>query len=908
LALTLGTRLGVYEIITQIGAGGMGEVYRATDSNLKRLVAIKVLPASVAGDADRLARLQREAEVLAALNHPNVAAIYGLERSVDTTALVMELVEGEDLSQRIERGAIPLDEALLIAKQIADALEAAHEQGIIHRDLKPANIKVRSDGTVKVLDFGLAKAMGPGAGSSPSLSMSPTLTTPAMTQAGLILGTAAYMAPEKARGKTVDKRADIWAFGAVLYEMLTARRLFAGDSVAETIGLVVTREPDWSALPAGTPTRITSLLRRCLTREPHNRLRDIGEARIALARTDESPQTSAAPPVPGRRRTVVVAAATAAAFVLGATGAALVLRRAQASSSAPLRRFELPAAVAAASIGPVLSRDGSHLAVVAGNHLRVQALDALESQDLGPVPVSTANLFWSPDGTSIGFIADATVQTVPTSGGAPFSVCRIPASGRALAVLWRADGTIFMAVWRDSIYKVPSTGGTPEIFLRMNPVTEVDFHAISEVPGNRFIVETHVREVAPEHPDADRVQQELYDGNRRTVLTSALNVENFAYAPPRNLLFMRTDANRGVWAIPFSEGPLDLSKAVRIEAGATRFSAADDGTLIASIRPSAPSKAEIVWVDRRGTMTAVPGAPLDLAETPAPNLALSPDGRRAAFVAGEPSSVFVRDLASGVDTRLTFERHRYDTPTWFPTGDQVLYLSDIAMTRATAPRVAGTSFLGAVMAQRADGTDRPRELTSATAVPRVAPDGKSLLFIVDDTGRGRLRISPIGPDRSIGPAQRFFRDGDEPNVRSIDLSRDGRLLAYVAEDQSRRFDIFLTEFPSANGRWQVRTGGNLPQFSPAGGELFFLSGTVTVTGEARGQFDVVPITANPAVAVGQETKLFDLNAPGSPHPGAMGYSVAADGRILSARVLKRDGQARRIVLVQNWTALLKSNR
>jgi serine/threonine protein kinase len=252
LALNPGTRLGPYEVVAQIGVGGMGEVYKATDTNLKRAVALKVLPASVAADTERLARFQREAEVLAALTHPNIAAIYGLERSGATTALVMELVEGDDLSQRIARGAIPIDDALPIAKQIAEALEAAHEHGIIHRDLKPANIKVRADGTVKVLDFGLAKAMDPPA-SSPNVTQSPTITTPAMTQAGMILGTAAYMSPEQARGKTVDRRADIWAFGAVVFEMLTGKRAFPGEDITDTIVSVVSKEPDFNALPAPTP-------------------------------------------------------------------------------------------------------------------------------------------------------------------------------------------------------------------------------------------------------------------------------------------------------------------------------------------------------------------------------------------------------------------------------------------------------------------------------------------------------------------------------------------------------------------------------------------------------------------------------------------------------------------------------
>ncbi len=318
VSLTPGLRLGPYEVTALLGEGGMGQVYRATDTNLKRQVAIKVLPVSVAADADRLARFQREAEVLAALNHPNIAAIHGLERTPDFTALVMELVEGEDLSQRIAKGAIPIDEALPIAKQIAEALEAAHEQGIIHRDLKPANIKVRADGTVKVLDFGLAKALDPAAASSPEAMNSPTITSPAMTQAGMILGTAAYMAPEQARGKNVDRRADIWAFGAVLFEMLSGRRPFDGEDMTEVLGAVVRLEPQWDALPSAIPARVSQALRLCLRKDPKQRVGDIRDVRLALDGAFETaavPQAvagaSARPPL--WRRALPVAAAAARA-------------------------------------------------------------------------------------------------------------------------------------------------------------------------------------------------------------------------------------------------------------------------------------------------------------------------------------------------------------------------------------------------------------------------------------------------------------------------------------------------------------------------------------------------------------------------------------------------------------------
>ena len=325
MAFTPGTRLGVYEVNAPIGEGGMGQVYRAMDTTLGRQVAIKILPDAFASDPERLARFEREARTLASLNHPHIAAIYGFEKSAGVHALVMELVEGEDLSQRIARGAIPFDEALPIAKQIADALEAAHEQGIIHRDLKPANIKVRSDGTVKVLDFGLAKAMEPAAGSSPNLSMSPTITTPAMTQAGMILGTAAYMSPEQARGKTVDKRADIWAFGAVLYEMLTGRRAFEDEDVSMTLSKVLQREPDFDALPPSVPARVSQALRVCLRKDPKQRAGDIRDVRLALEGAFETvgPQTTAMAMTAASRGRLVGMTALAVAAVIVAIALAI---------------------------------------------------------------------------------------------------------------------------------------------------------------------------------------------------------------------------------------------------------------------------------------------------------------------------------------------------------------------------------------------------------------------------------------------------------------------------------------------------------------------------------------------------------------------------------------------------------
>ncbi|HMD36824.1 MAG TPA: protein kinase [Vicinamibacterales bacterium] len=699
MALASGVRLGAYEIVALVGAGGMGEVYRARDTRLNRVVALKILPEAVAANPERLARFTREAQTLASLNHPGIAHVYGLERAEAPEArafIVMEFVDGQDLAQRIERGPVPVDESIAIAAQIADALDAAHEHGIIHRDLKPANVSVRSDGVVKLLDFGLAKTEAPErarAGLAILAATSPTLTSPAaMTGAGVILGTAAYMAPEQAKAQPVDKRADIWAFGVVLYEMLTGRCLFAADSVAETVGLVVMRDPDWTALPRATPPGIRTLLRRCLMREPRNRLRDIADARILLAESDEPAALSAAP---RSRRAGAIAAVTAiAVLIVGVTGV-MMIRRGSTPGGVPLRRFELPAELAAAPSSPVISRDGTRLAYIDAHHLRVRALDSLESQDLGPVPVDAANPFWSPDGGSIGYTAAAEVRTIRTGGGTPFVVCRIPATGNALHLLWRPDGTILIAVWRDSLYSVPATGGTPTVVLAVNLATEVDFHRTTELPGNRLLVATHLRESDPDRGDRERY--EVYDGTRRSTVAEAAGVIGFVYAEPGYLLFARTDANSGIWAVPFTDGPLDLATAVRIEPGAVRFTAATDGTLVATLQASTLSPSELVWVDHTGAATPVPGSRIDISPGGNGRLAVSPDGTRAVFTGGDPSDLFVRNLTSGVDTRLTFNQH-VESPAWSPDGGRVLYANDVRMRGSTDATATGTSFLGKIVA------------------------------------------------------------------------------------------------------------------------------------------------------------------------------------------------------------------
>ena len=482
MALTPGTRLGVYEVTAQIGEGGMGQVYRATDTKLKRQVAIKILPPSLAADHDRLARFQREAEVLASLNHPNIAAIHGLEESGGMTALVMELVEGDDLSQRIARGAIPLDDALPIAKQIAEALEAAHEQGIIHRDLKPANIKVRADGTVKVLDFGLAKAMEPVGAAAASASMSPTLSLHA-TQAGMILGTAAYMSPEQARGKTVDTRADIWAFGCVLFEMLAGRRAFEGDDVPEILSRVLQRDPDWARLPANLPPSIPKLLRLCLQQDVRQRRQSAGDVRIDLEHALVGPTgvTAAAIPVRGTRVAWVVAAATALIAVAFSIPAVRHLRETPSSTPATgdvVRLSILPpdkmlfTGHSAATVGGpqlALSPDGRAIAFVAAAPgarptLWHRSLDAVTAHLL-PGSEGAESPFWSPDDRWIGYFADGKLKKMPASGGPSQVIADAPDNRLAS---WGPDDTILFSTGITGILRVSSSGGM------VTPVTELD--------------------------------------------------------------------------------------------------------------------------------------------------------------------------------------------------------------------------------------------------------------------------------------------------------------------------------------------------------------------------------------------------------------------------------------------------
>ncbi|HET9268843.1 MAG TPA: protein kinase, partial [Vicinamibacterales bacterium] len=550
MPLSPGTRIGPYTVSAAIGAGGMGEVYRARDTRLERDVALKVLPENVSGDAERLQRLQREARTLAALNHPNIAHVYGLENADGVTAFAMELVEGPTLEDRIAAGAIPIDEAVRIARQIADALETAHEQGIVHRDLKPANVKIRPDGTVKVLDFGLARAVEQAPSSSASLM--PTITSPAMTAMGMILGTAAYMSPEQAKGQPVDRRADIWAFGVVLAEMLTGQRMFGGDSVSETIASVIKDAP---AIPDAPPA-IKRLIARCLQRDPRARLRDIGEARIVLedpASTNVAPPAVASP-APAGRPGLAWGLISAVVLVSG-IGIGWLVRPAPTFVEVPHRTFTLPAdnLIHSPQRAPVISPDGTKVAYASLGPGRLWVRDLATSESRSILDTDAQYFSWSPDSTQIVYVSaqDGRLMRVRADGGTPTAIAALRQSlGSDGATAWTADGSIVFtsSLPNTGLQRVPVDGGDLAPLLMPAKGAERDFHDVSALPDGKGLL--YVVDRGAGMVDTINV---LAGGSAKRVLQiEGETIRAPHYASTGHILFQRTSANPGVWAVPFS--------------------------------------------------------------------------------------------------------------------------------------------------------------------------------------------------------------------------------------------------------------------------------------------------------------------------------------------------------------------
>jgi Tol biopolymer transport system component/tRNA A-37 threonylcarbamoyl transferase component Bud32 len=834
MALTPGTRLGPYEISAQIGAGGMGEVYRATDTNLKRQVAIKVLPESLAGDPERLARFRREAELLAQLNHPNIAQVHGLEKGDGHTALVMELVEGPTLADMLgERAAagsraLPLDEAFVIARQIAEALEAAHEHGIIHRDLKPANLKVRPDGTVKVLDFGLAKAVDNPSVHDASrarpadrdaLSQSPTITTPAMTRAGVLLGTAAYMSPEQARGRVVDRRADIWAFGCVFFEMLTGERAFAGDDVVDTITAVIHKTPDWSKLPSATPRTVRRLVARCLDKDPRQRLRDIGEARVALDQLSDGETVDIVPdPAAARRRLRPVAAvaiaclaALVAAFV---TAWALGSRPRVSPDSRGSMEVALPL-LSGESTEPLrglaVSSDGQAVAFVARGagrqpRLTVRRLRGGGSTDFEGTS-DAAYPFFSPDGLWVAFFADDALKKVPTAGGIPQVILAVSTFSRGSGGAWAEDGSIFFAR-SGGIWKVPSSGGQAEQIT----VIRSDRGEISHLWPllvNHGATLIYVVWTGPGWDERHVVARQLTTGTEKVLLEGAATVR---YASSGHLIYSREgrlsavafDASRTETTGP----PVRLFDDVREGAAAADYDLSPSGTLI-YVRQSRGAYDRVpVLVDRRGTGQLLPGVTPGFYQNPR----FSPDGRRALLQRAD-STV---DLWLYNFDRQTMTKLRADgssqNPTWSPDGGKIVYRGTRKGFRNLFVRpVDGVS-------QEERLTDSPNVQlpwswkAGAIAFTEQAPDASDDIWLLPMDGHG-----PPSPVLRT-PVQ-------ETKPR---LSPDGKTVAYVSAESGRN-QIFTLAVTGAN-REQVSTdGGTDPVWSSDGRELFYRNGSRVMT-------------------------------------------------------------------------------
>jgi Tol biopolymer transport system component len=880
MSLKVGSRLGPYDVGSLIGRGGMGEVYRARDSKLKRDVALKVLPEEFLTDPNRVARFRREAEVLASLNHSHIASIYGIEEADGVPALVLEFVDGMTLADRIAQGPIPVDEALPIASQIAEALETAHDRGIIHRDLKPGNIKLLPDGAVKVLDFGLAKMLDPAVDASDS-SQSATITSPAMTRIGVVLGTAAYMSPEQARGKVVDKRSDIWAFGCVLYEMLTGSRAFAGDEVSDTLAFVITKEPDWTALPAAAPPALRALLRHCLQKSVRGRLRDIGDARLAIddALAELGAGTQGGSAVggirgSGRRAVSWIAVPLVA---LAAAGAMLLLMRRDEAPAVHPKRFvvQLPAGqqLAFGDSAPVgegrpsiaISPDGQRIVYVGrqGDAVRLyqRPVGQFETTALDGTE-GAFNPFFSPDGQWIGFFTATHLKKVSISGGAPVTLCE---ARNPYGAAWMRDSVYFAQAFGRVLSRVPGGGGASEVVRSAGTVKFWPFAVPDDgvllVSGSPAGVEL-VR--ANEGPGADRLISGSYTSARLT------STGHLIAARPGQLVAAPFDRTR--WEIAGAETPV-LSGVRTESSGGAQFSFSADGTLV-YVQGTPATTGSLVAVDRAGRAASMPGFGAGTYHS----FRLSPSGEKLAIIVSEATTeLWIHDLARGARTRLNATGNS-GQPLWTPDGEWITF----------AARVGG---VWNVFQQKADGSGEPVPLVSSreNQIPYSwSADGQVLAYtqVSATTGSDVWLLS--ASDRSTRPLLASAFNESQPSI-----SPDGKWLVYVS-DESGKSEVYVTSYPAVGGRRLISIdGGEEPVWSRDGKELFFRNGQ---------RWMVVTTVTQPTFDASRPRLLFEgnyLNVTG------LSYDVTADGRRL---VLIRGldvSPTREIHVVLNWFEELK---
>ena len=858
MPLTPGDRLGPYEILSPLGAGGMGEVYRARDPKLNRDVAIKVLPPALANDADYLARFQREAQALAALNHPNIAAIYGLEGN----AIVMELVEGETL-----KGPLAVKEALPIARQIAEALEAAHDKGIIHRDLKPGNIKLTPEGVVKVLDFGLAKSVERNTATGPD---SPTLTMRA-TEAGLILGTAGYMSPEQAAGKAVDRRADIWSFGVVLYELLTGKRLFDGETVSHTLAHVLTAEVDLSKIPAGP---IRELIRRCLDRNLKNRLSHIAEARYIIDHYGTQPS--------------VPAVKTKAKYwpwaITAATGLALLaVSFAYFRQSAP----ELPVRIT--SINPpekatfqetAFSPDGKLLAFTAFSEgkrqLWVRSLDAATAQPLAGTDQAN-QLFWSPDSRWIGFFSRGKLYKIQATGGPVQAICDALSPRGAT---WSAEGVLLFGELASGLYRVPAQGGTPAAVTTLDRTRDERDHRWPVfLPGGR----RYLYQITGSDPKTTGIYLGALDTAERMRLVGDANSPGYAMGPTGEgyllfvrqgtLLAQRLDAERG--ALTGEAFPVADKVGTDERFSRARYSVAGTGLL--TYASGGRDGKQLKWMDRVGAVLETVGEPVEGVL----GLALSPDEKQVAFgsVSGANPDLWVRDLARGLATRFTFHPAAESNPIWSPDGSRMVFWSN----REGSRHLYTKSTRGAGREELLLKTQNYKVPTSWSS------DGRLLLYH-ELASKTKVDLWVLQMEGERKPVM-FLRT--EFNEHDGAFSPDGKWIAYVS-DESGRYEVYVQPYPATGAKWQVsKDGGTRPRWRRDGKELFWLT--------EGGTLLAADVTAGPAFQSATPRRLFETRI-----AEPLGrYEVSGDGKRFLIPLPVETDTNRPLTLIENWLAAAK---
>jgi eukaryotic-like serine/threonine-protein kinase len=872
---------GKYRIIDKLGAGGMGEVYQAEDLSLNRQVAIKVLPPVFAADRERLARFEREARVLASLNHPNIAMIYGVEEADGKRFLVLELVEGETLAERLSQGPPPIEDALEICLQIAEGLEGAHEKNIIHRDLKPSNVKMTPEGKVKILDFGLARAYHDQI-SDVDLAKSPTITAD-MTRPGVILGTAAYMSPEQAKGKAVDKRADIWAFGCILFEMLTGRAAFPGKDVTEILAAVIRAEPDWSCFPANLHGRLREVLERCLKKDLRDRFHDIADVRVDLQRVLSDPGGVSIQPVTiadARRKLRLGLPWVAAVAVLGIIigGAAIWNLRKPEPRQIIRFDYQLPEGQEfSKTLSPPLaiSRDGKQIVYSTPQGLYLRSLDELTAKLIPGTEGNSELPFFSPDGRWIGYSSptDGKLKKISAHGGVPVVLCSV---AETLGAIWQKDDTIVFGQPPNEMMRISANGGTPESLAKLKTGYFIVLPQI--LPDGRSVLYTSIESgherILVKSPNAEEAKN-LLEGYGAQLLPTG----HLVYALDDNIFAARFDPDR----LEVIGGPVPVVENVG------DFAVSDSGTMayIPHTGPGIPyNRRTLVWVDREGKeapIAAEPGSYI--------NPRVSPDGTRIALSiqTSDKVDVWIWDLARQSLTKLTFDAAAEVSPLWTPDGRRIVF--------------SNRGDKNGVYWKAADGTGKDEFLGAGHYPGSWSADGKTMVLTEWNTEALNydLGILPMEGDRKLSLLLKEKYNEAQPRI-----SPDGRWMAYTSNESGRN-QVYVRPFPEVEGgRWQVSTsGGDSPLWSPDGRELFFRNGDAVMA---------VPVKTDPAFSPGSPQTLFQ----GTYVSSILSYDdwnqatwdISPDGRrflMMKETGLAASGvvRSRKITVVLNWFEELK---